>query len=159
MHHPHYIGHQVAVPHRMSGMADMVNGLLNNPMAIYEMGPAGLVIERTMVNWLLQKVGWFRGNGLGDFRYLENNGGGILTHGGSLANLTALSAARSAIAPEAWEEGDAFRFGSFVFGKCTLFHRAGYFYPRTRGKVNSPYWSGPARGDETEKPGIHISPD
>ncbi len=105
MHHPQYIGHQVATPNLMSGIADMMNGLLNNPMAIYEMGPAGLAIERAMINWLLKKVGWFKGDHLGDFRFLENNGGGVLTHGGSLANLTALCAARAAISPSAWVEG------------------------------------------------------
>lgn len=105
MHHPHYIGHQVSVPHVASGIADFIHGVINNPMAIYEMGPAGAAIERTVVNWMLEKVGWFKGSHLGDFSWQEGSGGGILTHGGSMANLTALSAARAAIAPEAWIEG------------------------------------------------------
>jgi len=105
IHHPHYIGHQVAVPHVASGIADFIHGIINNPMAIYEMGPAAAVIERFVVNWMLDKVGWFKGSNLSDFKKLESNGGGILTHGGSLANLTALSAARAAIAPDAWTNG------------------------------------------------------
>ena len=44
MHHPGYMGHQVAVPHRASGIADMIHGFINNPMAIYEMGPAAATI-------------------------------------------------------------------------------------------------------------------
>jgi len=105
LHHPHYIGHQVAVPHVASGIADFIHGVINNPMAIYEMGPAAAVIERFLLNWMLDKIGWFKGTHLADFSKIESNGGGVLTHGGSLANLTALSAARAAIAPDAWTEG------------------------------------------------------
>ena len=105
MHHPHYMGHQVAVPHIASGIADFVHGVINNPMAIYEMGPAGAVIEQTIINWMLDKVGWFKGRQWTDFTEIEGSGGGILTHGGSLANLTAMLAARAAIAPESWEKG------------------------------------------------------
>lgn len=105
MHHPQYIGHQVAVPHIASGFADFVHGVINNPMAIYEMGPAGSAIEHVVINWMLDKVGWFKGQHLSDFTKVKGSGGGVLTHGGSVANLTALSAARAAIAPEAWMEG------------------------------------------------------
>ncbi|MEE9381613.1 MAG: pyridoxal-dependent decarboxylase, partial [Hyphomonadaceae bacterium] len=105
MHHPGYIGHQVAVPHAGSSLADMVHGAINNPMAIYEMGPAASVIERVVLNWMLGKVSWFKGSGVTDFAPHEVNGAGVLTHGGSLANLTAVLAARAAFAPEAWEEG------------------------------------------------------
>lgn len=106
MHHPAYIGHQVAVPHIASGFADFVHGIVNNPMGIYEMGPSSAVIEKTVVNWMLQKVGWFHGENISDFRQIEGNGGGILTHGGSLANLTAMLAARAHAAPDAWTEGN-----------------------------------------------------
>lgn len=106
MHHPHYIGHQVSVPHVASGIADLIHGVANNPMAIYEMGPAATIIEQLMINWLLNQVGWFKGKELSDFRKIEGNGGGVLTHGGSMANLTALLSARAAIAPEAWQEGN-----------------------------------------------------
>lgn len=105
LHHPQHMGHQVAVPHIGSSMADFVHGVINNPMAIYEMGPTAATIERGVINWLLQKVGWFRGSSLSDFDWVEGSGGGILTHGGSAANLTAMLAARAHIAPDAWTEG------------------------------------------------------
>ena len=62
-------------------------------MSIYEMGPAAHAMERVVVEWMIEKVG--RGE----------EAGGVLTHGGSLANLTALLAARAAAAPDAWTEG------------------------------------------------------
>ena len=62
-------------------------------MAIYEMGAAGATIERAVVSWMLGKVGFGPGSD------------GVLTHGGSLANLTALLAARARVAPDAWRAG------------------------------------------------------
>ncbi|MGI9542239.1 MAG: pyridoxal phosphate-dependent decarboxylase family protein, partial [Cyclobacteriaceae bacterium] len=96
LQHPGYIGHQVSIPHMAAGLADMINGVTNNPMAIYEMGPVGASIEYVVLQWMLEKVGWPMG---------ADGGAGVLTHGGSLANLTALLGARAAIAPNAWEDG------------------------------------------------------
>lgn len=93
LHHPHYMAHQVAVPALGSALADLVNGVVNNGTSIYEMGAAGAVIESAVLDWMLAKVGWSAG------------AGGVLTHGGALANLTALAAARGAAAPDAWEHG------------------------------------------------------
>jgi len=106
MHHPHYIGHQVSSSHLASSIADFISGVINNPMAIYEMGPAGAVIEQTIINWMLEKAGWFAGESISDFTHMDGNGSGVLTHGGSMANLTVLLAARARIAPEAWEDGN-----------------------------------------------------
>lgn len=103
---PRYMGHQVAVPHDLAGIPDWIHGTINNPSSLYEMGPAGATLEGFMINWMLNKLGWFKGNDLCDFSRLSENGSGILTHGGSIANLTALSSARAAIAPEAWEKGN-----------------------------------------------------
>lgn len=105
LHHPHYIGHQVAVPHVASGMADFIHGVINSPASIYEMSPSAIAIEMVVINWMLTKVGWFKGDKLSSSHLIRENGGGILTHGGSAANLTALLAARAAIAPESWIEG------------------------------------------------------
>lgn len=106
MHHPHYIGHQVSSSHMASAVADFIGGAINNPMAIYEMGPSGAVIEQTIINWMLQKAGWFVGDDIEDFSHKEGCGSGVLTHGGSMANLTVMLAARARIAPEAWDEGN-----------------------------------------------------
>lgn len=105
MHHPQYIGHQVAVPHIGSGVSDLIHGIINNPMAIYEMGPSAAVIEKSMIHWLLKQVGWYHLDDIADMGFYPQHGAGVFTHGGSMANLTALLAARAAIAPESWTVG------------------------------------------------------
>src|ERR671915_171039 len=93
LHHPGELAHQVASPDVPAALADLVHGAINQPMSIYEMGAAANAIEAAVVEWMCERVGW--GDGAG----------GVLTHGGSLANLTALLAARAAAAPSAWAEG------------------------------------------------------
>ena len=93
LHHPAEIAHQVAAPDVPSAIADLVQGAINQPMSIYEMGPAAHAMERVVVEWMTEQIGW------------PDGGGGVLTSGGSLANLTALLAARAAAAPDAWTEG------------------------------------------------------
>ena len=110
LHHPHYMGHQVAVPMFPSALADLVHGTLNNGMAVYEMGAPAVAVELAVLDWMLGKIGWR--DGALPFGEAGGNGlpgagaaGGVLTHGGSLANLTVLLAARAAAAPDAWKEG------------------------------------------------------
>ncbi|HEY4421765.1 MAG TPA: pyridoxal-dependent decarboxylase, partial [Pseudonocardia sp.] len=94
MHHPAYLAHQDASPDFPAALADFINGVGNNPTAIYEMGAAGTTVEFAVLEWMLEKVGF------------GADGGGVLTHGGSLSNLTALLAARAAAEPDAWVEGN-----------------------------------------------------
>ena len=106
LQHPAYLAHQVGTSHYAGALASLIDGFTNNPMAIYEMGPGAASIEWTIINWLLQKAGWqpqpLRAPDTDGQAY----GGGVLTHGGSLANLTVLVAARSRIAPGAWQDGN-----------------------------------------------------
>lgn len=106
LHHPTYMAHQVAAPHYAGAIGSLIDGFTNNAMAIYEMGPAAAAIEYFIINWLLEKVGWppspiAEPN---DNRNV-NFAGGVLVHGGSLANLTALIAARNRTAPDVWKKG------------------------------------------------------
>ena len=102
VHHPRYIGHQVGVPALLSTLAGMLSDLLNNGMAIYEMGMVSTALERLVLEFMAQQIGY-------------ENGGGCLTSGGSLANLTALLAARKAKAPSpVWEAGHAEKLAVFV---------------------------------------------
>jgi len=105
LHHPAYFAHQVSVPHYAGSLAALVDGFTNNPMAIYEMGPAATAIEYFVINWLLEKVGWMPAPEQPGERSIGSHGAGVLTHGGSLANLTALIAARTKAAPRVWKEG------------------------------------------------------
>ncbi len=105
LHHPGYMAHQVAVPHLAGAIGALVDGFTNNPMAVYEMGPPASAIEFVVVNWMLAKVGWTPAPLPPAGPDPQPHGGGALTHGGSLANLTALMAARSRVDPGAWQTG------------------------------------------------------
>lgn len=94
IHHPKYIGHQVGPTMPVAALADLLGAVLNNGMAIYEMGAAGSAIEKIVTDIMLKQAGFGK------------NADGFMTSGGTLANLTALLAARKAKAgTDIWEEG------------------------------------------------------
>ncbi len=108
LHNPNHIAHQVSVPDYPGVLAGMVNAVMNNPMAIYEMGPSAASLEFRVVNWMLEKVGWTpepMPDTVSDDHDRSSHAAGVLVHGGSLANLTAMLAARARIAPDAWTHG------------------------------------------------------
>lgn len=94
LHHPHYIGHQVPASVPLAGLFDAVGAITNQVMAIYEMGPWSTAVESALINRLATKIGWN-----------PSESSGVLTHGGSLANLTALLTARNVSLPGSWEQG------------------------------------------------------
>ena len=49
LHHPHYVGHQVAPPVPVAALSGLVSAFLNNGMAIYEMGPVSSALERIVM--------------------------------------------------------------------------------------------------------------
>ena len=94
LHHPRYVGHQVSAPVPLAALCDFVSSLLNNGMAVYEMGPVSTAMERNVLRWMAGVLG------------MPASTGGVLTSGGSLGNLTALLAARQARAGfDAWNGG------------------------------------------------------
>jgi L-2,4-diaminobutyrate decarboxylase len=98
IHHPHYMGHQVCAPLPAAALAGFAAELLNNGMAVYEMGPASTALER----WLVRRVCVALGFAEGD---------GFLTSGGTLATLTALLAARGRmLGPDALSKGTDAKF-------------------------------------------------
>jgi L-2,4-diaminobutyrate decarboxylase len=95
IHHPHNLGHQVATPLPMAALCDLVAALTNQAMAVYETGPAATMLERQVIRWLAELIGW-------------DHAEGVLTSGGAQANLTALLAARQQAAGwNIWKEGVA----------------------------------------------------
>jgi L-2,4-diaminobutyrate decarboxylase len=95
LHHPRYMGHQVSTTAPLAVLSGLLTGILNNGMAVYEMGIVSNPIERIVTDWLAQKIGF------------PEAGGGFLTSGGTLANLTALLAIRAVASPnDVWTEGN-----------------------------------------------------
>ncbi len=105
LRHPGFLAHQVGVTDLTGALGSLIEGFTNNGIAVYEMGPPGASIEYAVINWMLSKVGW---NAMPTQPYSVTDGsagGGILVHGGSIANLTALIAARSAAVTNFWQDG------------------------------------------------------
>jgi L-2,4-diaminobutyrate decarboxylase len=94
LHDPRYIGHQVPASVPIAGLFDAIGSVTNQCMAIYEMGPWATAVEQAMVARLAEYIGW-----------QGTEYAGIVTHGASLANLTALLVARNVALSESWEQG------------------------------------------------------
>ena len=103
LHDPRYAGHQVAVPLPELAWISAATAMINNGMAIDEMGPASSPMEEAVMRSIAQFMG------LGD------DAAGILCHGGTLANLTALLAARQCKSEsDEWSEGTSESYAVLV---------------------------------------------
>jgi L-2,4-diaminobutyrate decarboxylase len=92
--HPAYVGHQVAVPLPLATLGTLVTAIINGSGAIYEMSQAGTACEAALARHLAARLG------------LPESAGGMLVHGGTIATLTALLAARQAGAGfDVWRDG------------------------------------------------------
>lgn len=91
---PRYMGHQTAAVAPIASLSGLMSDLLNNGTGVFEMGPASNALEKLVTDMLSSHVGY------------DKNASGILTSGGTLANLTALLAARKAKGSyDVWQEG------------------------------------------------------
>ena len=78
----------------VGGLFDAVGSITNQAMAIYDMGPWATAAEWAMVDHLGRQIGFPAGQFCG-----------LVTHGGSLANLTALLTARNVTLRDSWKKG------------------------------------------------------
>ncbi|MEX0613728.1 MAG: pyridoxal-dependent decarboxylase [Pirellulales bacterium] len=98
LHHPHYVGHQVPAPVPLAGIFELVGTITNQCMAIYEMGPWATAVEHAVVGAVGERLG-----------FQPDRFAGLITSGGSLANLTGLLTARNVALGNAWKAGLAGR--------------------------------------------------
>ncbi|WP_175412052.1 pyridoxal-dependent decarboxylase [Streptomyces sp. TRM64462] len=96
VHSPGYMGRQFSGVVPLSGVVDFVSSVVNQPSSFYEAGQLPNVAERLMADELNRYIGWDPGT----FAM-------VTTSGGSLANLTALLAARNRAFPDLWARGAA----------------------------------------------------
>ncbi len=95
--HPMYMGQQVCPPLPLPALADSLVSMLNQSQAVWEMSPAGTMLEHELLRWFA-RLAWGEGATSGDAL-------GSFVSGGSAGNLTALLAARARAFPDAWSKG------------------------------------------------------
>ena len=95
------MGRQFSGTVPLAGVVELVGAVTNQPSSFYEAAQLPSVAERIMAEELNRFVGWEPGT----FAM-------VTTSGGSLANLTALAAARNKRFPRFWAEGSAGSAGS-----------------------------------------------
>jgi len=94
LHDPRYMGHQVPPAVPAAALFDVLGRAANQGAAVFEMAPFGTSAERAVVHELGKLIGWEPGKFAG-----------IGTHGGTLANVTALLAARNIRYGNSWKSG------------------------------------------------------
>ncbi|MER5884079.1 pyridoxal-dependent decarboxylase [Streptomyces sp. NPDC001941] len=94
VHSPGYMGRQFSGVVPLSGVVDFVSSVVNQPSSFYEAAQLPSVAERIMAEELNRFIG-----------FDPERFGMITTSGGSLANLTALLAARNRAFPGYWSRG------------------------------------------------------
>ena len=93
-HHPGYVGHQLAAPLPLAALATLVTAVTNGSGAIYELSQSSTACEAALAHYLSGRLG------------LPATAGGMIVHGGTIATLTALLAARQAQAGfDVWRDG------------------------------------------------------
>lgn len=97
VHSPKDMGHQVSPSLPVAAAFDALASFTNQGLAVAEMGPFAAATERVLIDRLAAKIGW---GGCAERRY-----GGIVTGGGTIANLTAILAARNARYRTGFSEG------------------------------------------------------
>ncbi|HEX2475622.1 MAG TPA: pyridoxal-dependent decarboxylase [Lacipirellulaceae bacterium] len=98
LHHPHYVGHQVPAPVPLAALVELAGTITNQAMAIFEMGPWATAVEHAVIAAVGETLGFPPGKFAG-----------LVTSGGSLANLTGLLTARNVALRDAWHRGLASR--------------------------------------------------
>lgn len=93
IHNPRYVGHQVTAPLPFSAVNGIVSALLNNSTAVFEMSPVDSIMQKRVVEWMCEKIGY------------DKTSDGVLTSGGTIGNLTGLLAARQVKGNNIWKEG------------------------------------------------------
>ncbi|MFI9328092.1 pyridoxal phosphate-dependent decarboxylase family protein [Kitasatospora sp. NPDC052868] len=94
VHSPGYLGRQFSGVVPLAGIVDFVGSVVNQPSSFYEAGQLPNVAERIMAEELNRFIGWE-----------PESFAMVTTSGGSLANLTALLAARNKRFPDYWSQG------------------------------------------------------
>jgi L-2,4-diaminobutyrate decarboxylase len=89
-----YMGRQFSSPIPLSGITDYVSSIINQPSSFYEAAQLPNVVEQIVADKFYNLIGWD-----------NHDPTMVTTSGGSLANMTAILAARNNAFPEIWKKG------------------------------------------------------
>ncbi|MEV6610751.1 pyridoxal-dependent decarboxylase [Kutzneria sp. NPDC051319] len=109
---PRFLAYVSGPPNGIAPYAEAIAAALNQNCNFWQLGPAASVVERAVLRWLAELVGY------------PPDAGGILTGGGSIATLNALVTALNAVDPDFRANGLQARSAPAVVYTSTEAHRS-----------------------------------
>jgi glutamate/tyrosine decarboxylase-like PLP-dependent enzyme len=100
--HPRFFGYVASPGTPVAAAGDLLTAGLNANVTSWRSSPAAAEMEHVVLGWLKSMLGY------------PEAAGGVLVSGGSMANLSAMAAMRTAKAPEAGRSGYAARLRVYV---------------------------------------------